>query len=717
MTVTPLVSMIVLGVLTALLLAPVVRRRATSIARRLDTRVGLALTALMVVLALLGLLITLSRPGGIELSHPTGFYDEPFDLTITVRSSETLYYTIDGSQPDPERNPKATRVVDGPIRVIDRSNEPNVYSDIPTTVEELRKFTRPDFLIPKATALRVRGSSGDEIFATYFIGERVAPVTLPTMSLIADPAYLFDHQIGIRVPGRKTEEWRQSNRHIESPSGTIGANYQMRGREWERPLLATLENPVVVQFCEADRSCLFEQSIGIRTHGGWTRTMPDKSWRLYAREEYGSERFEHQFFAPGTPQHSRLVLRNSGNDWNRLRFMDAFWHSVFPDTNVDTQAYRPTRLFVNGEYWGIYNIRERQDEHYVENVHGVPREHVEMLDNSTDATLQRMRENPASEGAPRQSPDAPEVWEDWVRFIEQLDPERPDMAILEREVDVVSFFDFVIAHTFAGVGDWVQNNSRWWRSTSSAHPPSADEAYRWRFMIQDFDTAVRGPHSIHPFTDKSRDRARIVDFEPASPMQRDGLPALFVTATSAPELRILFLNRYADLMNTALKPTQTVLRLEEIVALLEPEMELSRRRWSVGNMEIWYSGVDELREFLLTRPDVIKHELIEYFDLEGTLELGLELRPELEFVTLNTVDLTEIFSVAEAIPWEPNGTVHWSGDYFLGVPVTISTRAEDGYRFVGWSGLPPDAKINVDGSVTFIPWGDIVLRPLVESYP
>ena len=723
----PLRLIVILGTVSFVASIPDLRRRAATVADLLDTRAGLLVLGTVIGVASLLLASSLEQPAfragvptsslapgptEIRLSHPTGFYAEDIEVVVATDRSVELHFTLDGSQPDPVTNARATQVVSGPIRIMDRSDEPNVYADIPTTVEEYRRFTAPAEPVPKATVLRVRGEGSQEVFATYFIGERVAPSTLPTMSLIAEPAYFFDPHIGIRVPGALTDLWRRSDRYVRSPQPPqIEANYQMRGREWERPLRETLDNPVIVQFCEVDRSCPFEQSVGLRTHGGWSRSFStDKSWRLYAREEYGSGRFEHQFFAPGTPEHSRLVLRNSGNDWNRLRFMDAFWHSVFPDDHVDTQAYRPTRLFVNGEYWGIYNIRERQDEHYVENVHGIPREHVEMLDNSTGTALQRMRESPAPEGAPRQSPDAPEVWDDWVSFVRTLDPQRSDISALEGEIDIESFYDFVISHTFAGVSDWVSNNTRWWRTAASAR---SDDVHgrdgRWRFMLADFDsvTEMANPLTAGP------GRKRIVDDIVGDRAREDGLPAIFGALIRDDRTRVKFLNRYADLMNTALHPERTMLQLDDIVAILEPEMELSRRRWSTGDMDAWHADVERLRAFLVERPDAMRAELVEFLALDGTMTLQLEIDHRLESVVLNTVDLADASAHSGLAP-TADGRLHWSGEYFLGVPVTLSVQAVDGFSFVGWEGLPRDATVGVDGSVTFTPRGDITLRALVE---
>ncbi len=651
----PLIALLVTG-LVLTVASMLDRDRAARIAGMSQGRAGLAITGLTAIVALAVFAAALYRVESsrlsfapphsslsygtieIELSHPTGFYDDPIEVEIAATDVGRLYYTVDGSQPDPANNRAATRRVEGPIRISERTDQPNFYAAIETTVAERRTFTPPDFPVPKATVLRVRGEGTSEAFATYFVGGSVRPQTLPTLSLIAEPAYLFDHHIGIRVPGALTEAWRRSDSCDPSERwDLIPANYQMRGRDWERPLRETLDNPVVIQFCEANRECSFSQATGIRTHGGFSRTYSfDKSIRLYAREEYGAATFDHVFFDAETPAHARLILRNSGNDWNHLRFMDAFWQSLFPDDHVDTQAYLPLRLFLNGEYWGIYNLRERQDEYYVENIHGISRDFVKMLDNSTALSLQVFRKDAPADGSPRQSPFAPEVWEEWAEFIRSIDHAEPDVDTIMDEVNVESLFDYVAAHTFAGVNDWVNNNTRWWRAADS-HTPASDVGTPtpWRFMLADFDSA-NNPDGLNAFTN-----GRITDLNPDNKLHRDGFPHLFMAIVKDPQLRDQFLNRYADLMNSALHPARTTRELDELVTLLEPEMELSRRRWSTGSMDEWFERIDDLRRFLEQRPEAMREELAEFFGLEGNADVEIMFTGDLDALRINTLDLLD----------------------------------------------------------------------------
>jgi hypothetical protein len=691
-------------------------RRPVSGSRRDDDRWGLLVTAIVV---LSGLTVTgLSlRPASIVLSHTSGFYSDAIAVEIRAPRGHVVFYTTDGSYPDPDGNPSSTKVVDGPLLIEDRSNDPNIFAAIETRLPERWEFVPPP-TVPKATVLRARSERSSEVFATFFVGEAVAQRSLPTLSLIADPSYLFDPELGIRVLGDLTDAWRSSERYVEAPSpAQIEANYQMRGREWERPLRETIHNPVVIEFCDLGGDCVMQQSIGIRTHGGYSRSFsPDKSWRLYAREEYGIPAFTYPFFGAGTPEHTRLILRNSGNDWNRLRFRDAFWQSIFPDTWVETQAYLPVRLFLNGEYWGIYNLRERIDAHYFDAKYSIARGDIELLDNSTNAAMQGMREARPDPQAPRESPSDPAWRTAWVEFVESLPGDErfgdDTTKQIESAIHVQSFYDFVIANTFAGQIDWLSNNTRWWRVTEGATSQSDDlRDGRWRWALADFDSAGAVDS---PFMDDDKNRSRITDIDPASRMRRGGFPFVFDQMMSSPLMRDGFLIRYADLMNTALHPSRTTRELEALVRLLEPEMPLSRSRWSVGDMDEWFELVLRMSRFLEERPEAMRAELVEYFELLGTFELTVEYPADAGAITVNTIIVTEQRPIW-ADPVESATATSWTGVYFQGIAVTVEAPVDAGRPFVGWAGIPTDSVLHPDGSVTFVSSEDVAIRALFRS--
>lgn len=306
----------------------------------------------------------------VSFSHTSGFYTSDFMLEINHPNPDVmLFYTIDGSLPG-----DSSDLYTSQIHITDRSNEPNDISLIPTNTwpqGHSRGWNPPNGLIHKGTPLRVRASHPDYISsyraATYFIlADSSDKYSFPVISIITYKDGLFDADTGIHVPGTN------GNSNI-----TLSNNYAQRGIEWERRS--------EMHFFTKEGNLDLEQTVGIRIHGGYTRNFPQKSLRVYARNLYGERNFEYPLFPDKQDEtYRRFILRNSGNDWNMTMFRDGAAQSLVSHLNMDVQAFRPTIVFLNGEYWGIHNIRERYDRHYLERVYGVDPENIDLLSRNSE---------------------------------------------------------------------------------------------------------------------------------------------------------------------------------------------------------------------------------------------------------------------------------------------------------------------------------------------
>lgn len=607
-----------------------------------------------------------------SLSMDGGFYDDAIEVTITSPLEDaTILYTLDGSFPDIERNPDRTMVYESPLVVEDRSGEPPDISTIDTTASEHPhvadrpgRFGMPDLTdvdLPRATVLRARTPYGAEASAVYLVGPTHRRDALPVVSLTRDPDHLFDHDTGILVAGATYEMWRDSDDHDPDANWRIPTNYNQRGRVWERPAQEALWNSVILDLCEPDDGCVHQQQVGIRTHGGFSRTLPQKSLRVYARNDYGERRIDHPTFGEGHPQgHRRLLLRNSGNDNGQLMYADGFLQSIFRDLRADTQAYRPAVLYINGEYWGIQNLRERYDRHYLEVVHGADPARVEILDNSSPPLVSNR-------------PGGVAAWQELLAELGTYEPTSERfVSELERAVEVDSFFDFIIAHVFVGNRDSISNNARWWREPGGPDALGAGTRDgRWRWLISDFDNSGGGVGRYHASYDVFPDRLP----SGAEPSYRDGIPFLFDRTMENEALRNRFLNRFADHLNTTFDSERTVEVLDTTADRLRDEIDLHAVRWRRDMTEKWEGRVAELETFMHERPHIQRQQLVQRFALDGTATLGVQTAGS------GTVRVNEI-EVASAAP---GGA--WRGVYFLGVPVTLRAEPLDGYRFVRWEGI------------------------------
>ncbi|TVR84891.1 MAG: hypothetical protein EA412_00065, partial [Chitinophagaceae bacterium] len=261
-------------------------------------------------------------------SHPTGFYSDSFQLDISHQNPDvTIKYTLDGSNPD-----NNGIVYSNSISIYDRSSEPNNISLIPTNTwspGHSRGWNPPEGLISKGNVIKARAYHPEKIEAsakgTFFVfPDSSDAYTFPVISIITDSLNLFETDSGIYIPGPNS---------VPNQTGTN--NYAGRGIEWERK--------AHFEYFENSGDLKLSQGVGIRIHGGYSRNFPQKSLRVYARNLYGENSLDYPFFDE-IPDDSfrRIILRNSGNDWNMTMFRDAVAQSLVSHFNMDVQATQPT---------------------------------------------------------------------------------------------------------------------------------------------------------------------------------------------------------------------------------------------------------------------------------------------------------------------------------------------------------------------------------------
>lgn len=622
-----------------------------------------------------------------QLSEPGGFHPQDVELAMHTTSDLDIYYTLDGSYPDPVDNADATLIYEAPVPVTDRSDEPNVLADIQTAVPDppfsqlIADWDGPDEPVQKATVVRARTPFSEETTATYFIGDDLVRPDLPVVSIATDTHHLFDDTTGIYVAGDHYQAWRDSDDYDpEAHWSEIPANFHQRGRAWERPAPDDAMRAAVFTYCEPDDGCVYTSRAGLRIHGGVSRSFPIKSFRLYARNAYDESNFEHPFFGEdAATSHRRLLLRASGNDWNQTMLLDGYVQSLLSHLNVETQDYQPTVTFVNGEYWGVMNLRDRYDQHYLSIQHDVDPNDVIMLERG-DGVWELSSGQPGDE----------QPYAELLEFVEEEDlSDQAAFDTVAEQLDIDDLLDYLLVQIFSGNGDWPGNNTQAWRLNVDPDPSAeGPQDGRWRWLVYDLDQL--GGNRIDP---DDETLARLTTVPSSAPLQTFGLPLLLTNLLENDDFRARFISHAADHLNTTFAPARTVPQLDELEDLLADEMERHVARWpGPVSMDHWRNNVDLLREFMRERPAVYRDQLADRFDLAGTTELHVRTS-EGGSVHVNDVVLND------STPGVTDPT-DWRGTYFQGVEVTLHAQPEDGYTFVGWAGL--DGEV-ADQTVSFVP--------------
>ena len=400
-----------------------------------------------------------------HFSSAPGFHTGAIMLALASDDPEVeIRYTLDGSEPT-----LASPLYESPLALDTRTGDANFFSLIPTNFRDPAEgpgWRPPLGEVFKLNVVRTRafrsGLEPSAITTGSFIvdPDLAGRFPFPVVSLATHPDNFFDDVIGIYVPGVH---------YVEGNNST--GNYYQRGEAWERPLH--------VEIFDHQGDLILAQDAGVRIHGGFIRHFPQKSLRLYARSQYGTARFDGALF-PERPHDSynRFLIRNSGNDWTALGFRDLAVQTMCAGMGLDTQVGRPVVHFVNGEYWGLANLRERLDCHYLARIHAMPDDEVALLVNN--ATLE--------EGSPADQADYLALRE----FVSTQDMTLPaSLAHVSAQMDIENFLAYQVAQIVIANHDWPGNNIRFWRRTQpsadSAAPPSHDG--RWRWLVYDLDMA------------------------------------------------------------------------------------------------------------------------------------------------------------------------------------------------------------------------------------
>lgn len=409
----------------------------------------------------------------IVLSDPVfsadgGWFSKDIEVELTSKEG-VIHYTLDGTDPDEESS-----VYDGPIKITDRSSEKNVYSAIDGISNDNRYL--PDYEVDKGTVIKAicisdKGVS-NVVTRTFFVGlDEDLYRDMPIISLTVSPEDFFDYYKGIYMIGnvydRYTAKYDKDDR--ERDFSYYHANYAMEGRGWERR--------AQIEYFDENHNAAYDKSLGIRIHGGWSVALNQKSFNIYSRQEYDGQQYFGYDFLDNGYSYDSLCLRSGGGgeDLYVTKMRDVFHQSLLENRAVGTQKGVPCVLFLNGEYWGLYNIQERVSENYVSIHYGVDPENVAILKKSYG----KYDTDEENSGFLAQ-------YLDILKFTEENDlSDGENYEYIKKVIDVRSAADYYAAEIFLGNSDAYYNNVALWRCRKETDSEYGDG--RWRWLLYDLD--------------------------------------------------------------------------------------------------------------------------------------------------------------------------------------------------------------------------------------
>ncbi len=451
--------------------------------------------------------------------------------------------------------------------------------------------------------------------ASYIIDKST---NLPVISIVAKPQDLWGDSTGIYT------NW-QSEREI----------------------------PVHLDFFETDGVNGFSLDAGMKIFGGWSRNFPQKSLAIFARKKYGASKLKYQLFPDlQIDEFEAFILRNAGGNFGASHYRDPLMHRLIADLDLETQAYRPAVLYLNGVYWGIMNIREKINEHYLESHFAVASESLNMLENNAEV-IDGENTNYLALQAFLQSQDMAQV---------------QNYDYVKSQIDIDNYLDYLTSEIYFANVDWPGWNLKYWR-------PQAPGG-KWRWIIFDLDDGFGwgkpqdyGYRNMFDFVTTSSGEEW-----PNPPWSTSMLRAILQNERFVADL----LNRFADHLNTIWQPHIVLATIDSMQNHLSAEMPHHINRWkneftarpmSMGN---WQNFIDDLREFGRSRPAELRQVILAEFNLDKLVALKVKMDP-----VAGSIRINHDIAIADS---------SWQGWYFSGLPVTLTAEPQPGFLFKSWQG-------------------------------
>ena len=535
-----------------------------------------------------GLLLT---PNNVRVNtnKQSGFYKSKLEVELSVDFPGDIYYTLDGSIPN-----SSSYKYERPIQI--------------DSTSVLRALLIREGYFPNYISS-----------STYFINEKS---TIPVLSLITDPKYLWGKKKGIYT------------------------NYE--ARKWERP--AHVEYFDLTN--KDSKEISFSKTVNIRIAGKTSRRQPKKSFVMSSNDFDGQKRINYKIFNDKPIKSFKSIWvradatsgRNVPVMWVGERFKNELLYEINKEMSnaLDMQAYEPVSLYLNGKYWGLYNLMERKGADFIEDNHGEKNVHI--LTGESAKVVQGKSLH-------------------YDRLLALVyDGDITSDVVYDKicdKMDVNSYIDYWVNESYCGAHD-INVNIRFWK------PKREDTKWRWISYDQD------------SWNDH--------DEEALDYFLKHGKVMLLEKLMKNKKFQQQWINRMCDYLNTGFKAENVIKKVDQITSRIYIEDLKDRARWKDTLLYVPKNQrIDSIKEFAKKRPDFLRNNILSFFDLDGSAELiKIITNSEQGKVRVNQLLIDSI----------------WEGQYLGGVPLELEAVPNEGFKFVKWKErkLGKDSLISIDPS-------------------
>ncbi|MBR5060157.1 MAG: CotH kinase family protein [Clostridia bacterium] len=534
----------------------------------------------------------------VSFSLPAGFYTGTQSLTLSAAAGYKIYYTTDGTDPGTSRTRK---LYSAPISLTDTTRKG--YGE---TTQYVSSQSRDSKYTPNVSTLigghvvkayAENGSSKTAVFtSSYFVSSAMKDYGTTVMSVSLPKEVLAERTTGFYL------------------------NYYPSTNDPNPRGMAVME----VFDPNGIRKGYSNVELSVSGHGssGWGM----KSLKIYYKKsnnEAGGmdDRLYYDIFdgyatnikGQSITEFSRLLIRNSGNDCCMTYIRDALMQRLSRTLKLETQSYAPALVFINGEFWGVYNVRERYSGDYVESHYGVDKDNVAVIESDySQVHTDQNADFVVTSGLDNDADD----FNNLVAYIKgnDLTVSKHYKYVTDR-LDVDSFIDMYVARLYFSARDWPENNIKVWRNRAGSTDRTKRDT-KWYFSLLDMDFGLD-----YPGIDTGADSNWFMWINTTNCVVGNIMNKLIQNEGFKKQ----FLSRFYQVVKEVYVPERMEAELDNILAGRKNIFQLQVDRWSKegASWSNYNSGVSAIRTFLRNRNNYVINYLCAYFNINEAYLMAL----------------------------------------------------------------------------------------------
>ena len=543
---------------------------------------------------------------------PRAFFTKPFTL-LPPSTQDSVRCTFDGSEPN--------------------SSTPSFSS--PRLIDTTTVVRCSEFLSNKIK----------QQTETYFVNETIH---MPVVSISVDPYYV--------------KEYLDADPCTPAPCLT--------GKFWE-----DVEYPTHVEYFangSSSKEKAFEINAGIAISGSSSRNLKKKSVTIRMRKEYQSGKLHYPLFdtRPEKSSFKAFTLRNNGNRFSSDYIADAMATSLLEGTNVNYQRSKHVVVFYNGEYRGIYEMREKLNEHFVETNYGIDNNNVDLVKITNNVV--ELKNGSLND------------YMNTIQFIDRSNFKDDDSAYhsVSKAIDMTSYMEYMAAEIFYANDDWPQANVRAWKSGNSP----------WKFMVFDIDQGFDWLPRLSGFTENSNMINWILeggrhDRPCFSEKEYTCFSNIFIKLIQNSNFKQSFINRASYLYSTFINGEKAAQQIDHITKTIEPaqmtrDLALYKRSNHKNSCGTLFDTEGScLKTWSYNRDQTVRKEFKEAFNLNDEVPITIEIRG-------NGILKLDDFDIKQSQKFKWNVFEHH--------PMKLSVACTSGSTFNAWENGSTDPSREID---------------------